>query len=82
MKIVALSIRRPVSVVVFFVALVIFGVISFRQLPVDLLPDLSFPTLTVRTEYIQYFLSNTGHDVHIGDNIRGVGQLDTNLSDI
>ena len=51
MKIVALATRRPVSVVVFFVALAIFGLISFRELPVDLLPDLSFPTLTVRTGY-------------------------------
>ena len=51
MRIVGLATRRPVSVVVFFVALVIFGGISFRELPVDLLPDLSFPTLTVRTEY-------------------------------
>jgi len=50
-KIVSLATRRPVSVVVFFVALVIFGLISFRELPVDLLPDLSFPTLTIRTEY-------------------------------
>jgi len=50
-KIVAVATRRPVTVVVFFVALVIFGVISFRELPVDLLPDLSFPTLTIRTEY-------------------------------
>ena len=51
MKIVSLATRRPVSVVVFFIALVIFGLISFRELPVDLLPDLSFPTLTIRTEY-------------------------------
>ena len=51
MKIVSAATRRPVTVVVFFVALVIFGVISFRELPVDLLPDLSFPTLTIRTEY-------------------------------
>ena len=51
MKIVSLATRRPVSVVVFFVALMIFGLISFRELPVDLLPDLSFPTLTIRTEY-------------------------------
>ena len=51
MKIVSLATRRPVTVVVFFVALVIFGLISFRELPVDLLPDLSFPTLTIRTEY-------------------------------
>ena len=51
MKIVSAATRRPVTVVVFFVALVIFGAISFRELPVDLLPDLSFPTLTIRTEY-------------------------------
>ncbi|MDE0024112.1 MAG: efflux RND transporter permease subunit [Spirochaetaceae bacterium] len=51
MKIVSVATRRPVTVVVFFVALVMFGVISFRELPVDLLPDLSFPTLTIRTEY-------------------------------
>ena len=51
MKIVSLATRRPVTVVVFFVALVIFGLVSFRELPVDLLPDLSFPTLTIRTEY-------------------------------
>ena len=51
MKVVALATRRPVTVVVFFVALVMFGLISFRELPVDLLPDLSFPTLTIRTEY-------------------------------
>ena len=51
MKIVSVATRRPVTVVVFFVALVMFGMISFRELPVDLLPDLSFPTLTIRTEY-------------------------------
>ncbi len=31
--------------------LVIFGLISFKQLPINLLPDISYPTLTVRTEY-------------------------------
>lgn len=51
MKLVALAIRRPVSIVVFFVALVVFGLISFPQLPVDLLPNLTFPTITIRTEY-------------------------------
>jgi HAE1 family hydrophobic/amphiphilic exporter-1 len=50
-RIVSLATRRPVTVVVLFVALVMFGLISFRELPVDLLPDLSFPTLTIRTEY-------------------------------
>ncbi len=34
-----------------FVAVVVFGVVSFTRLPLDLLPDVSFPTLTVQTQY-------------------------------
>jgi HAE1 family hydrophobic/amphiphilic exporter-1 len=34
-----------------FLALVVFGFISFDRLALDLLPDISYPTLTVRTEY-------------------------------
>ena len=30
---------------------ILFGAIAYRALPVNLLPDLSYPTLTVRTEY-------------------------------
>jgi HAE1 family hydrophobic/amphiphilic exporter-1 len=33
------------------VTLVLFGLISLKDLQVNLLPDLSYPTLTVRTEY-------------------------------
>jgi HAE1 family hydrophobic/amphiphilic exporter-1 len=50
-KIVAAATRRPVTVTVFFVALMIFGVVAFPNLPVNLLPELSFPTITVRTGY-------------------------------
>ena len=31
--------------------LVIFGLISFKRLPINLLPNISYPTLTVRSEY-------------------------------
>ena len=31
--------------------LVVFGLISFKRLPINLLPDISYPTLTVRSEY-------------------------------
>ena len=51
MKIVDLSIRRPVTVTMAFVAVVVFGLVSFTRLPVDLLPDLSFPTVTIETDY-------------------------------
>jgi len=34
-----------------FVAVGVLGVVSFARLPIDLLPDVSFPTLSVWTEY-------------------------------
>ncbi len=51
MKIVDLSIRRPVSVFIFAVAAVVFGWVAFGNLPVNLLPDITYPSLTVHTEY-------------------------------
>jgi hydrophobic/amphiphilic exporter-1 (mainly G- bacteria), HAE1 family len=51
MKLVNLSIGRPVAVAMAFLAVVVFGVVSFTRLPLDLLPDVSFPTLTVQTQY-------------------------------
>ena len=34
-----------------FVAVMVFGIFSARLLPVNLMPDISYPKLTVRTEY-------------------------------
>ena len=51
MKIVKFSISRPVSVFMFTVAAVIFGFISYSRLNLNLLPTISYPTLTVKTEY-------------------------------
>jgi len=51
MKIVQFSIKRPVSVFMFTVAAVIFGFISYSKLNLNLLPKISYPTLTIRTEY-------------------------------
>jgi HAE1 family hydrophobic/amphiphilic exporter-1 len=51
LRIVDFSVRKPVTVVMATVALVIFGLIAFSNLAVNLLPDITFPTLTVRTEY-------------------------------
>jgi len=51
MKIVDLSIRRPVTVFIFAVAAVVFGIVAFRNLAVNLLPDITYPSLTIRTTY-------------------------------
>ena len=45
------STRRPVAVLMVFLAVVVFGFFSYSRLPITLMPELSYPTLTVRTEY-------------------------------
>ena len=45
------STRRPVAVAMFFLAVILLGGISFARLPIDLLPDVSFPRLVVYTSY-------------------------------
>ena len=47
----AFVVTRPVAITMFILALGVFGVVSFLKLPVDLLPEISYPTLTVRTAY-------------------------------
>lgn len=51
MKAVDFAIRRPVAVAMAYLAVVVFGIVSFTRLPLDLLPDIAFPTVTVETEY-------------------------------
>jgi HAE1 family hydrophobic/amphiphilic exporter-1 len=46
-----LSIRRPVATSMLYLAVGVLGVVSFTRLPIDLLPDVSFPTLSVWTTY-------------------------------
>jgi len=43
--------RRRVTIAMMTLTLVLFGLISLSALKVELLPDLSYPTLTVRTDY-------------------------------
>lgn len=43
--------QRPVAILMIFLAAVVFGAFSYERLPVTLMPELSYPTLTVRTEY-------------------------------
>ena len=52
MKLVDISTRRRVTIGMFTLAALIFGFVSLSQLKINLLPDLAYPTLTVRTEYV------------------------------
>ena len=51
MKLIEVATRRRVAISMLAVTLVLFGLIALKDLSVNLLPDLSYPTLTVRTEY-------------------------------
>ena len=51
MSIPGTSTRRPVAVAMLVLAVVLLGVISFSRLPIDLLPDVSFPRLVIYTTY-------------------------------
>ena len=42
---------RPVAVLMVVLAAVVFGALSSQRLPLQLMPDMSYPTLTIRTEY-------------------------------
>jgi HAE1 family hydrophobic/amphiphilic exporter-1 len=50
MQLIDLAIRRRVTVFMCTLAIALFGLVSLTRLKVNLLPDLSYPTLTVRTE--------------------------------
>jgi hydrophobic/amphiphilic exporter-1 (mainly G- bacteria), HAE1 family len=45
------SIRRPVAVTMFYLILMTIGVVGFLYLPVDLLPRIEFPRLSVTVNY-------------------------------
>jgi hydrophobic/amphiphilic exporter-1 (mainly G- bacteria), HAE1 family len=50
MQLIDFAIRRRVTIVMCTVAIALFGLVSLTRLKVNLLPDLSYPTLTIRTE--------------------------------
>lgn len=49
------SIKRPVFTVMLTLAIVAVGLVAVSRLPIDLMPDITFPTLSISTSY-----ENTG----------------------
>ena len=45
------SVERPVAVTMRIAALVLFGAVCFTRLPVDLLPEITIPTVIVSTQW-------------------------------
>ncbi len=51
MNIIGFSIKRPVTITMFFAALVILGLVSLSKMSMDLFPEISFPTISINTSY-------------------------------
>jgi len=51
MSITSVSVKRPIGAIMFFVGIILLGFISLSKLSINLLPDLSYPKITVLTEY-------------------------------
>ena len=43
--------QRPVAIFMVVLAIAVFGYVSYQQLPLNMMPDISYPTLTIRTDY-------------------------------
>lgn len=49
-RLIEIATERRVTIVMFTVAVLLFGLVSLSRLSVNLLPELSYPTLTIRSE--------------------------------
>ena len=47
----AFTVKRPVSILMVVLAVAVFGWVSYQRLALTLMPNMSYPTLTVRTTY-------------------------------
>lgn len=45
------AVKKPITTILIFVGVMIFGFYSLIQLPIDLYPSMEFPTITVMTQY-------------------------------
>ncbi|MFT2090915.1 efflux RND transporter permease subunit [Paraglaciecola sp. 2405UD69-4] len=52
MNIIDIAVKRPVTIWMFTLAVLLFGMVSLSRLAINLLPELSYPTLTIRTDYV------------------------------
>ena len=51
MSIYSSSVKNPISTIMVFIAILVFGVYSFVKLPVDFYPEMEFPAIMVFTSY-------------------------------
>ncbi|HNV71196.1 MAG TPA: efflux RND transporter permease subunit, partial [Candidatus Ozemobacteraceae bacterium] len=45
------SVRRPIGISMLTMIVVLFGVVSLYHLPIDLMPDITAPTISLSAQY-------------------------------
>lgn len=51
MNLASLSIKRPIFITCLIILMLALGYLSFKKLPVDLFPNITFPIVTITTQY-------------------------------
>ena len=51
MKLPEFGVKKPVTTMMIFIAILVIGGVALSQLPIDLLPDISLPAMGVITSY-------------------------------
>ncbi len=51
MSLIDLSVKRPIGTIMFYIGIILLGFISVSKLSINLLPDLSYPKISVVTDY-------------------------------
>ncbi len=51
MKITDIAVNRPVTTIVLYLAMIVLGVFSLGKLAIDLIPDISFPVISIFSNY-------------------------------
>lgn len=78
MKIFETSVRKPISTILIFIGVIIFGLYSMRNLAIDLYPDMDIPTINVMTQYYGVNASDIEKNITrvLEDNLNTVDKLD------
>ncbi len=51
MKLSKVSVNHPIATAMLFIAIVLLGLVSMKMLPLDIMPEMELPTITVLTVY-------------------------------
>ncbi len=51
MKLPKITVNRPIATTMVFIAVLLFGIISLQRLPLDIMPEMEIPSLTIMTIY-------------------------------